>query len=101
MTAYYDMLDLEMSDRVFDHARSTGIIGCDDVCNVAVDENVAWLAVTDCGLRNTRVGTSQPKYFGTLALAEFLKEIGTVENSAAGKGFVPGEDAVKTVVTTG
>jgi hypothetical protein len=53
MPAYYDTLDLEVRDRVFNHARGIEILGCNDVCNVAVDEDVARPAVTDGGLRDT------------------------------------------------
>jgi hypothetical protein len=98
MPAYYDTLDLEVGDRVLNHARSAQIVRGDDVGDVAVDENVARLAVTDSGLGDTRVGTSQPKYFWTLATAECLKEIGILESGAAGKDFVSGEDTVETVI---
>jgi hypothetical protein len=98
MPAYDDTLNLEVRNRVLNHARGAEIFGRDDIGDVAMDKNVARLAVTDGGLGNPRVGTSQPEYFRTLAPAERWKEIGILESGAAGKGFVPGEDAVETVI---
>lgn len=97
MAANDDPLDLQVADRVLDHARRAEIVGRDDVGDVAVHEDVAGLAVADGGLGDAAVGAAYPENLWGLAGREAFEEGGVRFGGSSGEGLVPGEDALEGV----
>jgi len=60
VSAEDDVLDLEVGHRVLDHGGGVDVGGGDDVGDVAVDEDVAWLEAEDGCLWAARVGAAEP-----------------------------------------
>lgn len=61
------MFDLEVYNRVFDHGCGVEVAGLDDVCDVAVHEDVSRLEAEDCGFRAAGVGAADPEDLWVLA----------------------------------
>lgn len=55
-----DVLDLQVDDGVLDDGEGVEVGGGDDVGDVAVDEDVAWLKAEDGGLGDASVGAAEP-----------------------------------------
>lgn len=55
-----DLLDLEVADGVLDDGEHVGVGGVDDVCDVAVDEDVAGLEAEHGGLGDAGVRAAEP-----------------------------------------
>lgn len=67
MAADDNLFHLEGVDGVEDDALGGHVVRGDDVGNVAVDEDITGLGIAESGLRDTRVGTSEPKDRWSLA----------------------------------
>lgn len=61
------MLYTEMADGKFDDSTGTEIGGVQDVCDIAVDEYVAWMQAKLGCLGTARVGAPDPEDLGLLA----------------------------------
>jgi len=72
VTADDDLLDLQICHRVLDDARGVDVAGLDDVGDVAMDEELAGLAVADGRFRDSAVGASDPEYLGRLSSSKAL-----------------------------
>lgn len=70
------MLHLEVHDSEFDDTERGEVGGRQDVCNVAVHEDVAGFQAEDCGLWDAGVGAANPQDFGGLAFGEGGQEVG-------------------------
>lgn len=55
-----DVFYFEDADRELDHGRGVDVRRGDDVGDVTVDEDVAWLQAQDCGFRAAGVGAAEP-----------------------------------------
>ncbi|BCS24532.1 uncharacterized protein APUU_40976A [Aspergillus puulaauensis] len=62
-----DMLYTEMADGEFDDSTGTEIGGVQDVCDIAVNEHVAWMEAKQGRLGAPRVGAPDPEDLGLLA----------------------------------
>lgn len=75
MPAHDDVLDLEVRDRVRDHGLRVQVAGGQDVGDVAVHEDVAWLQAQHGGFGDARVGAADPEDLGLLAGGEGGEEV--------------------------
>jgi hypothetical protein len=76
MSTHNHFLYFEMRNRVLDDTSRIDVIRMHRICNVAVHENIAGLALADSTLRQPRVAAAQPEYLGRLALGEVDEGIG-------------------------
>jgi len=86
------MLDLEVNNCVLDDGERGQVGGCQDVCNIAVDEDIAGFEAEDCCFGDAGVGAADPEDFGGLAFGESGEEVGVVLGDGGGPGFVGLED---------
>lgn len=68
MTADYDLIDFEMRNSIFDNARYVDVVCMYGVCDVAVHENLARLAVAHSCFWDATVRTAYPEDLRRLAL---------------------------------
>ena len=68
------VFDLEVSDRVLDDGEGAQVRRCEDVGDVAVGKDLAWLESQDCGFRYARVCAADPEDFWCLAFSGFVEE---------------------------
>lgn len=61
------MLYTEMADGKFDDGRRTKVGGVQYVCDVPVNEYVAWMEAKQSRLGTSRVGAPDPENLGLLA----------------------------------
>jgi len=86
------MLDLEVDDGVLDDGEGGQVGGCQDVCDVAMDEDIAGLEAEDGCFGDAGVGAADPEDFGRLAFGEGGEEVGVFFGDGGGPGFVGLED---------
>lgn len=85
------MLDLQVLDRILDDGAGVDVGRTDDVGDVAVDEDVTGLQSEDRGLRDARVGASEPEDRGRLPGRERWEECRVLVRFVGGPGGVGGE----------
>jgi len=69
MATHDNLLHLHRPNTEVDDAVCADVFRGDDVCYVAMHEDVARLAIADGGLGDAGVGTAKPKDFWSLAIA--------------------------------
>lgn len=62
--------------------------------NVAVDKDVSWFAVADCGFGDSTIGTANPQNFGTLASGQGLEELRILFDGLPRVDLVSGNDSL-------
>ena len=77
VTADYNVLDFKIVDGKFDDGKGRKVGVADNVCYVAVGENIAGFQTQDSGLGTSRIRASDPENTRRLALGQVL-EIGGV-----------------------
>jgi hypothetical protein len=87
-----DVLHLEVLYGVLNNREGVEICWDDDVGNVAVAEDFAWLESQNGSLGASRVGTSNPENLRSLTLSKFFKEFGFsfLQRSSPGTVVVEG-----------
>lgn len=84
MTAHDDMLHFQVGDGVGDDALAVDVGRGQDVCDVAVDEDVAGFEAEDGGFGDAGVGAADPEDLGLLAGREGGEEVGLVVGCCLG-----------------
>jgi hypothetical protein len=95
MPAHNHLLDLEMRDSIFDHARRIEVVRMHRVCDVAMHKNIARLAEADSGFGHAAVGTAYPQNLGRLALCELRERVRVVLGAALDVAAVAGEQVIE------
>lgn len=97
VSAYDYLLDLQVRDGILDDGRGIDVIDMHCVRDVAVDEDVAGLAVADGRLGYPAVCTANPENLRRLASAQFDEGIRILLGCLLGVNAVAGYNAVDSV----
>lgn len=95
VAAQHDALDLDGADGEVDDGLAAQVAGLDDIGDVAVDEDVAGLAVADGRLGHARVAAAKPQHLGLLALRQRRPQLRLALGGAAGVALVARDDALE------
>ena len=90
-----DVPDLQDVHRVLQDRQAVGIVGADDVGDVAVDEQLAGNQADDLVGRDPAVGAADPQVVGALERAQALEEVRVAPGMPQGPGPVVGEQLGK------
>lgn len=90
-----DVSHLEYIDGILEHREKIHVRVCDDVCNVTVHKDLAWIQVDDLVGRHARVRASDPQNLGLLLLFQLGKESGALLFSLDGPGLVLAEQLIR------
>ena len=94
MAADYDLFHFQMCSRIFDDAGGVEVVGMETIGNVAVDKDVSWFAVADCGFGDSTISTANPQNFGTLASGQGLEELRILFDGLPRVDLVSGNDSL-------
>ena len=97
MPADDDVLNLEVGDRVGDDALAVDVGRGQDVCDVAVDEDVAGPEAKHGGFGDAGVGAADPEDLGLLAGGEGGEEVWGSDGGLLGPLLVFGNGGVEGV----
>lgn len=101
MSGHDDVRDLEVVDGVVDDALGTHVVRGEDVGDVAVHEDVAWLGVQQGCLWAAGVGAAEPEEGGRLPFGAAGEEVRVFLGGFGGEGFVLREEGVEGVCCCG
>lgn len=92
-----NLLDLEMGDGIFDDTGRIDVVAMHGIGNVAVDEDLARLAMADGRLWNARVCASYPQNLWRLALCQVDEGIRISLGGALGIDPISGKQVVQRI----
>ena len=94
MAANYDLFHFKICSRIFDDAGGVEVVGMETIGNIAVDKDVSWFAVANCGFGDSTIGTANPQNFRTLASGQGLEELRILFDGLPRVDFVSGNDSL-------
>ena len=97
MATDYDLFHFKICSRIFDDAGGVEVVGVETIGDVAVDEDVSWFAVADCGFGDSTIGATNPQNFGTLPSGQCLEELRILFDGLPRVGLVSGNDSLQGV----
>jgi hypothetical protein len=93
MAADYDLFHLQICSRIFDDARGVEVVGVETIGDVAVDEDISWLAVADGGFGDSTIGAANPQYLRTLTSSKGFEELRVLFGGPPSVDLVSGDDS--------